>query len=112
MPNTPRTMERSIPLPSSLMAGKTARPSPIRRCSRITLGFWLGGIILGTAGSILGAYLPYHHPVARLMSVLWWGIYLGCLGGSLGALLGLFRERTAVCPVGGLDDAGKTPTEE
>jgi hypothetical protein len=37
-----------------------------------------------------GASLSYHHPVARIISVVWWGIYLGCLGASIGALPGLF----------------------
>ena len=64
-----------------------------RRFDRILLGFWLGGVFLGTVGCILGACMPYHHPVARGISVLWWGIYCGCLGASVGALPGLLIER-------------------
>jgi hypothetical protein len=39
--------------------------------------------------------MPYQHPVAVAISVLWWGIYLGCFGASVGALIGLFTERAA-----------------
>jgi hypothetical protein len=39
--------------------------------------------------------MPYHHPVAVAISVLWWGVYLGCFGASVGALIGLFTERAA-----------------
>jgi hypothetical protein len=61
-----------------------------------TVGFWLGGALLGVGGGILGACLPYRHPVAVTISVLWWGIYLGWLGASMGALLGLWAEQTAI----------------
>jgi hypothetical protein len=27
-------------------------------------------------GCILGFCMPYHHPVAVVISALWWGIYL------------------------------------
>jgi hypothetical protein len=59
-----------------------------RRFYAASLGFWLGGIFLGTVGCLLGACMPYHHQVAASMSVIWWGIYLGCLGASFGVLLG------------------------
>jgi hypothetical protein len=59
----------------------------------VSLGFWLGGISLGAAGCILGACMPYQRPVAVAMSVVWWGVYLGCFGASLGALLGLLTGR-------------------
>jgi hypothetical protein len=36
--------------------------------------------------------MPYRHPVAVAANVLWWGIFLGCLGASIGALLGLWKE--------------------
>jgi hypothetical protein len=58
-----------------------------------TLGFCLGGAVFGTAGCFLGAWMPYRHPVAVTVNVLWWGIFLGCLGASLGALLGLGAEQ-------------------
>jgi hypothetical protein len=56
------------------------------------VGFWLGGALLGIGGCILGGFMPYSHPVAVTISVLWWGIYLGCLGASIGALLGSWAE--------------------
>jgi hypothetical protein len=37
--------------------------------------------------------MPYHHPVAVVLSALWWGIYLGCFGASVGALIAWFTER-------------------
>src|SRR5262249_4024448 len=57
---------------------------------RVSIGFWLGGATLGTGGCIVGACMPYHHPVGIAISVIWWGIYWGCFGASLGALFGSF----------------------
>jgi hypothetical protein len=54
---------------------------------------WLGAIVLGTGGAILGACLPYRHPVAVAGSALWWGLYFGCFGASIGALFGLSTGR-------------------
>ena len=72
MPNTPCTREQSNFFPSFIMKGKWEQPRvPRRRGSRITLGFWLGGILFGTAGGLLGASLSYHHAVARVLSVVW-----------------------------------------
>ena len=65
-----------------------------RRLKPVTVGFWLGGLVLGTAGVIVGARVPYHHPVAVTISSLWWGIYLGSFGASVGGLLGLWKSRT------------------
>jgi hypothetical protein len=59
-----------------------------RRFNRVTIGFWLGGLTLAIAGCILGACMPYSRPVAVSISILWWGIYLGCLGASIGAGIG------------------------
>ena len=70
-----------------------ARLSRWRRFDRVSIGFWLGGATLGTGGCILGACMPYHHPVAIAISVTWWGIYLGCFGASLGALFGSFTDK-------------------
>jgi hypothetical protein len=66
-----------------------------RRCrlGRVTAGFWLGAALLGTAGCLLGASMPCRHPVALASSAAWWGIYLGCLGASVGALAGLGTGR-------------------
>jgi hypothetical protein len=65
-----------------------------RRLFDRSIGFWLGGALLGIGGCILGGFMPYSHPVAVTISVLWWGIYLGCLGASIGAFAGLLA-RTA-----------------
>jgi hypothetical protein len=80
--------------------GKSERKGPARspRLARPTIGFWLGGGLLGTAGCILGVCMPYHHPVAVMISALWWGIYLGCFGASVGALIGVFTERAPARP--------------
>src|SRR5262249_44302711 len=59
-----------------------------RRFDRVTIGLFFGGVALGTAGCILGASMPYRHPVGVTISVLWWGTYLGCLGASIGAGIG------------------------
>jgi hypothetical protein len=69
--DTPCTKEQSTFSRSCVWEVKReAHTVPRRRCSRIALGFWLGGILIGTAGSILGASLSYHHPVAGVVSVL------------------------------------------
>jgi hypothetical protein len=94
---------------SSLFASNSRAPARRRRFDWITLGFRLGGAALGTAGCILGACMPYHHPVAVVISVLWWGIFLGCFGASIGALVALLCERTPVPPSLGWDDEGKPP---
>jgi hypothetical protein len=67
-----------------------ARPS--RRFDCVSVGFWLGAATFGIGGCILGGHMPYHHPVAISISVIWWGIYLGCLGASIGGLFGLFTQ--------------------
>jgi hypothetical protein len=73
------------------------------------IGFWLGGLALGTGGSILGACMPYRHPVAVTISVLWWGIYLACFGASVGALLGRCLDRTPALPTKRSDGADPRP---
>jgi hypothetical protein len=62
------------------------------RSDRIGLAFWVGGATFGTAGCVVGYFMPYHHPVG-IASAIWWGIYIGCLGASLGALVALFTTR-------------------
>jgi hypothetical protein len=64
-----------------------------RRFDPVRLGFWLGGLTLGAVGCIVGASMPYHHPLAIAISAIWWGIYVGCFGGSIGALIGLCARR-------------------
>jgi anti-anti-sigma factor len=68
-----------------------------RRFDR-TIGFWLGGIVLTTAGCIIGATLPYEHPVGVVTSMIWWGIYAGASGASVGVLLGILAESIAAAP--------------
>jgi formyltetrahydrofolate deformylase len=66
-----------------------------RRFNSVTVGLCLGGLVLGTAGCILGAVMPYRHPVGVAISVLWWGFYCGCLGASIGALIGQLMRRAS-----------------
>jgi len=75
-------------------AGRSrAVPSLPRRFDGVRIGFWLGGATFAIGGCILGGCMPYTHPVAIAISMIWWGIYTGCLGASLGALLGLLTYR-------------------
>ena len=64
-----------------------------RRSDRVSLGFWVGGATFGTAGCVVGYCMPHDHPVGIAASVIWWGIYIGCFGASLGALVALFIIR-------------------
>ena len=106
-PPSPRNPERwegqraARPPREHLAAGRWRR-----RFDR-TIGFWLGGALLGVGGCILGIGMPYRHPVAVTISVLWWGIYLGCFGASIGALLGLWAEQMPAPPAPADDGAGK-----
>jgi hypothetical protein len=86
-PLSPITVERLNKQPSE---GPTANAS--RRGFKRTLGFWFGGLIWGAGGCLFGASMPYQHPVGVAISIIWWGIYFGCFGTSLGALLGLWAE--------------------
>jgi hypothetical protein len=106
------------PPPPPAAAGKEARPravrphppqqdlKPVRRRFGRTIGFWLGAAVLGTAGCVFGGLMPYRHPVAVTVSVLWWGTYIGTLGAGIGALLGLCAEKTAARPSRGSPGAG------
>jgi hypothetical protein len=42
--------------------------------------------------------MPYRHPVAVAVSVLWWGLYCGGFGVSIGALLVFFSKREPAVP--------------
>jgi hypothetical protein len=77
----------------------------------VTIGFWLGGADMGTGGCLLGALMPYHHPVAVAISVLWWGLYFGCFGASVGALVGVFTDHAPPRPSVRWARAGKVATE-
>ena len=80
--------QRAVSPPTEPPAAK-----PLRRRFNRTIGFWLGGVLLGAGGCLWGASMPYEHSVGVALSIFWWGIYLGCLGASLGALLGMWAER-------------------
>jgi hypothetical protein len=74
----------------------------------VGVGFWLGGALLGVGGCILGFCMPYRHPVAVTLSVLWWGIYLWGFGAGIGALfLGLWAEQMPAPPAPPQEGAGK-----
>ena len=90
---------RRGPSPSPRTAGTGGRTgaSPGLRFDR-TVGFWLGAAVLGTAGCCVGFAMPYQHPVAVTANVLWWGVFLGCLGGSVCAVAGLWAEPTRPSP--------------
>jgi len=75
-----RTVRPDRPRPS-------AKPTR-RRFNWVAIGFWLGLFALGTGGCFLGAHMSSHHPVGRAVAMFWWGIYLGCLGASIGASVG------------------------
>src|SRR5262245_64215397 len=78
-------------------------PAGSPRLARSTIGFWVGGGLLGTGGCILGVCMPYHHPVAVVISVLWWGIYLGCFGASVGVWIAWLTERRPAPASRGVD---------
>jgi hypothetical protein len=77
---------------------RLAAAKPGRRRFNRAVGSWLGGVILGAGGCLLGACLPYKSGVGVTVGVLWWGIYCGCFGTSIGALLGLWAEQTPAPP--------------
>jgi hypothetical protein len=81
------------------------------RFSPVAIGFWLGGAGMAVAGCLLGAMMPYRHPVAVALSVLWWGLYLGCLGAWVGALVGALTDRAPPRPSATGDGAGMVVTE-
>ena len=68
------------------------------RFSPVIIGFWLGGAGIGIGGGLLGAVMPYRHPVAVALSVLWWGLYFVCFGASVGALVGVLTDRAPPRP--------------
>jgi hypothetical protein len=57
-------------------------------------GALLGGVCFGVGGWFLGASMPCQHWDSVAISAIWWGIYMGCFGLSLGALLGLWAGST------------------
>jgi len=102
-------LEKQEETVAKIGSAESAAANPSRWFGR-SLGFWLGVILLGMAGCILGARLAYPQPVAMTIRVLWWGNFLGCFGASIGGLLGLCAERTPVSPLQGLKATGKSPS--
>jgi hypothetical protein len=98
MSNPLRLTSRRHPSPAPLATGDGVQPRAARCRSGRTIGFWLGGAVFGIGGCVLGVCMPYHHPVAVVISTLWWGIYLGCFGASVGALVAMPFEGAAVLP--------------
>ena len=59
----------------------------------ITIGMLAGGLILGVIGAAVAASYSYAHSAGLVVSLIWWAIFFGALGASLGALPGLFTQR-------------------
>ena len=66
------------------------------RWDPITIGVLAGGLILGAAGVAVAASYSYALTAGLVVSVIWWGIYCGALGASIGALPGLLTQRGRV----------------
>jgi hypothetical protein len=69
-----------------------------RRSNPVTISFWLGGFALGMGGCLVGACMPYRHPVGVTLSVCWWAFYFGCFGAWLGAMFGIWWDQIRACP--------------
>jgi SAM-dependent methyltransferase len=80
------------------------------RFDQLTVGFLVGGFSLAQVGCIFATTMPYSHLIARLMSVLWWSIYFGCFGASVGALIVLLTKRAPALLYPGLNGAAKPTT--
>jgi hypothetical protein len=105
MTSTPHLTNLRNPPPVSATAGdrdweeavRRQRGQPAAKPSRSrfgrVIGLWLGCLVLGAGGCLLGAFMPYRHPVAVTISALWWGTYFGCFGAWSGALAGALAER-------------------
>jgi hypothetical protein len=77
-----------------------------RRWDPITIGMLAGGLVLAAVGVAVAASHSYAHPAARAASLIWWGIYCGAFGASIGALPGLFTQRIRLAP-GQRESAGR-----
>ena len=64
-----------------------------RRWDPITIGMLAGGLVLAAVGVAVAASYSYAHQAGLAVSMIWWGIYCGALGASIGALPGLFTQR-------------------
>ena len=102
------TPHRDLSAPTEQTLGSLVHPG---RFSPVTIGVCLGGAGMGIGGCLLGALMPYCHPVAVTMSVLWWGLYFGCFGASVGAMVGVVADREPLLPAATWDGAETVPTE-
>jgi hypothetical protein len=110
MAQTRRPRNRRDSTASLRTPAESSRPGAVRRFRfDRTFGFWLGGLILGTVGRLIGGNVPYDHPVAVTTSALWWGLCGSCLGASVGALLGFWAKRTAASPPRGSPRGEESP---
>jgi len=125
MLNTPSSVNRPTPTPWPLTQaigdwkrtvrtpqGKPAASPSRPGFDRVVIGLCLGGLVLGAAGCILGALMPYRHPVAVTMSMVWWGVYCGCFGASIGALIARLTRRASAVPCQGDGCEGDTSRPE
>jgi hypothetical protein len=103
-----RQNRRGLSAPREQAPGSLVQP---RGLSPVTIGFWLGGAGMGVGGGLLGALMAYRHPVAAAISVLWWGIYFGCFGASVGAVVGVLTDRAPQRSVAKEEAAGRVATE-
>jgi hypothetical protein len=121
MASAPRSTDLCNSLPPATPGNgdrdATARPhspKPVdvarRRLNR-ELGALIGGLIFLGGGCLLGASMPYEHPVGVAVSILWWGIYAGCFGLCVGALLGLWADSTPPSPPPGAMEGNGAPAE-
>ena len=102
------TLHRGLSAPSEQALGSLVHPG---RFSPVTIGVCLGGAGMAVGGCLLGALMPYCHPVAVTMSVLWWGLYFGCFGASVGAIVGVVADCEPLLPSATWDGAETVPTE-
>jgi hypothetical protein len=123
--STPLVTDLRNTPPRPIPAGNGSRPravappppqpaanAPRRRLDRGTLGFWLGGVPLGIGGCVVGACTASGHVVDIVGSAIWWGLYFGCLGASIGALLGMWASRTPGVSAPGEAGAAAVTTRE
>jgi hypothetical protein len=102
------TPHRGLSAPTEQTLGSLVHPG---RFGPVTIGFWLGAAGMAVGGCLLGALMPYRHPVAVAMSVLWWGIYFGCFGAGVGAIVGVVADREPLLRLATWDGAETVPTE-
>ena len=102
------TPHRGLSAPTEQTLGSLVHPG---RFGPVTIGFWLGGVGMGTGGCLLGALMPHHCLVGVAVGVLWWGLYFGCFGASVGALVGVLTDRAPPRPSATWERAAEVATE-